>query len=288
MKKVVLVLAVLMLAAPALAEVVITATDDGGGKVIVSYTSSDEPNVVALGLDIQLDNDANITEVLEVNENFWVYPGSIDVNADGSVDSNGTADCNKYQYAPGTPAYAGTLPGIDTNGVSVEMAALYVGAANAPPKSGKLFAFKVDGDTCATITANVIRGSIVLENATTADSNFTAATNVCVSTGCPCWFDVTGATYLVPDNNVDSADYGILLGDLNYAKWLVGEYNISEANATTAFLWRDCFDITGPSYLVPDKCINSLDYGILLGDLNYAQWLYTEYKYICHDSIIRP
>ena len=288
MKKVVLVLTVLMLAAPALAEVAITATDDGGGKVIVSYTSSDEPNVVALGLDIQLDNDANITEVLEVNENFWVYPGSIDVNADGSVDSNGTADCNKYQYAPGTPAYAGTLPGLGTNGVSIEMAALYVGAANAPPKSGKLFAFKVDGDTCATITANVIRGSIVLENATTADSNFTAATNVCVSTGCPCWFDVTGATYLVPDNNVDSADYGILLGDLNYAKWLVGEYNISEANVVTAFLWRDCFDITGPSYLVPDKCINSLDYGILLGDLNYAQWLYTEYKYICHDSIIRP
>ncbi|MHC4110686.1 MAG: hypothetical protein ACYSUY_06410, partial [Planctomycetota bacterium] len=64
-----------------------------------------------------------------------------------------------------------TLPGIDSNGITIEMASLYApvgpGSANAPPDSGDLVSLKVSKETCLTISANVARAGptgVVMED----------------------------------------------------------------------------------------------------------------------------
>ena len=158
-KSIIFVLAMCLFAAPAMAAVDITCSDDGSGVVTVSWDAIGEPNLVrAFALDITVDSGAVITAVNDVNVDYGIYPGSI-VIVDGNVADYGlpVADVNDG------PAGA-TLPGLDSNGVTVEMGSLYVGAVNAPDASGDLFTFTVDGDCNVTIVENAVRGGVVLED----------------------------------------------------------------------------------------------------------------------------
>ena len=117
MKKIVLAMAVLALAVPAWAGVTITATDEGGGVVAISYTS--DANVSAFGLDITVSDgniiaisDYNVGESNSVSKGYGIFPGGI-VIVGGSVTDYNTpvADVN----APGA------LGGLGTSGITIEM-----------------------------------------------------------------------------------------------------------------------------------------------------------------------
>ena len=162
MKKIIFILTLLLLVSPAWAKVEISCTTDGS-VVTVSYAmSGGDTNLPrAFGLDITLDNDANIVSASSFNSSFWVHPGSIDVNTDVEppvVDSNGTAILSKTGY-PQANGFEGPP---DSNGMTIEMGSLYYGAPNAPASSGTLFTFTVDADCNVAIAGNTALGKVVL------------------------------------------------------------------------------------------------------------------------------
>jgi hypothetical protein len=164
MKKLCLVVAALLVvAAPALADVTLTCTQAPGTmKVTVNYAVTDPNKVRAFALDITVDNGAKIIEVNDLNANYWVYPGSI-VIINGEVNDVGTPVANPYDPCtlPGQ-----TQLGLNSSGVTIEMGSLYSpprdGDQNAPPWNGTLLTFKVDKDCCVTFAENTVRGGVVL------------------------------------------------------------------------------------------------------------------------------
>jgi hypothetical protein len=161
------VLAVLIAAAPVWAQVNITVAQGGDiNEVIISYDATGEVNLVrAFALDIRLDNDANIVEVIGLSADYYIYPGTIQIDAFGNVIDYGTA-LAEYSDLP-----SGTLPGLDSNGITIGMASLYSpvgpGSPNAPAQFGDLVSLKVSKETCLTISANVARtggSGVVMEN----------------------------------------------------------------------------------------------------------------------------
>jgi hypothetical protein len=168
MKKIVLSLVVLVFAAPALADVNITVAQVGeSNEVIISWDATSETNYVrAFGLNIQLDNDVNIISVEGLSADYWVYPGTIQIAADGTITYIGSIAA-EYGDLP-----SDTLPGPpDGNGVTLEAASLYApvgpGSPNAPAKSGDLCSIIISDDTCITVSANVSRAGatgVVMEN----------------------------------------------------------------------------------------------------------------------------
>jgi hypothetical protein len=165
-KRIILVLTVLMLAAPAWSEVLITGTVDGN-SITLHYDARSEPNLVrGFALDIQLNevSGATITGGFAVDSFFDIYypiyPGSIDINdTTGQIDANGSPIADPC-------VYPGTLKGIGRNGMTVEFGSLYSpptdNSPNAPDPCGTMFTFTVSGDCVACITENTVRGGVVM------------------------------------------------------------------------------------------------------------------------------
>jgi hypothetical protein len=160
MRKTVLFFVVLFMTVPAMAvsDVNISCAQTGNGEVTVSYTST-ENLIRAFGLDITVDNGANITDVCALDTNYRIYPGQIEIT-DGNV-----TDYNK--------PYASDDIG-DAN-VTVEMGSLYTedvcyaGDPNAgynmkPGLSGTLLKFYVDDECNYVVTENEARGGVVMED----------------------------------------------------------------------------------------------------------------------------
>jgi len=223
MKKILFVLVALMFAAPAWAVVDISmAQVEDGNEVIISITS-DEANLVrAYGLDIKLtqntavvdsDPDPNILEVTALNPGYWVFPGTIQIDAGGNITNPGSPVA-EYGDLP-----SDTLTGIDSNGVTVELASLYApvgpSSPNAPVQNGVLLSVKVSDSACITITANVSRAGatgVVME-----DPDEVVAVNLpdplCIEiiTGPVCWtYPNQALGDANNDCNVNIADLGAL------------------------------------------------------------------------------
>jgi len=175
MKKLGLVMAVLMVATPVWAGVDITCTAPADScDVTVSYKVVGESNSVrGFALDIMIDQGAVIKEVYSnsLDPNYWVYPGSIVINTTTNpptVSDKGIPVANPYD--PCLPGQ--TLPGLDSNGITIEIGSLYWppgdNSPNAPKISDKfkpLLKFRVSKrPTCVTIRENAIRGGVVLTN----------------------------------------------------------------------------------------------------------------------------
>jgi hypothetical protein len=178
MKKIMLlVLAVAVIAVPAWAVVNITATVEtvlvngtpaDTDMVVISYeVIAEANNVRAFGLDITVQDpcgdpnaDPHIVDIIEyeLNADYWVYPGSIDINEAGEVNDVGTPVAD-----PCGPVPIDTLPGIGSYGITIEMGSLYVGEANAPDTSGVLLKFVVDDNCLVNVSDNVSRGGVVME-----------------------------------------------------------------------------------------------------------------------------
>jgi len=169
MKKVLVTLVVFALALPAWARVDIWCTTDGN-EATVNYRVVGEPNKVSgFGLDITVDHGGKIKSISNLSADYWVYPGSI-VILNGEVNDVGTPIGDPVRFP-------GTLGGLDTNGISIEMGALHDPPGDVHlPSSGVLLKFKVNPtvDVCVTIRENAVRGGVVLTNPSIAvDPNFT-------------------------------------------------------------------------------------------------------------------
>jgi hypothetical protein len=196
MKKLVCLFAVIALAAPLYAaegdpNVVITCTDEGGGVCKVSYavqvdTHTGDPGLVrGFALDISVSGNATITGVSGYDQtgtattapdNYGVFVGQIDFG----TDPNNVDDWGTPVATTNTPY--GPLP---DNGMVVELASLYEMGVDTPPaSSGDLLSFSMDSggdaDTTVTITANALRGEIVMEDVQHANI---------IATGCTVTFE---------------------------------------------------------------------------------------------------
>jgi len=201
MKKLVILLAALALAAPLrAADVTITCTaetDDSTGKwVRVDFSNPSGPAVhmAGLGMNLQVNNACVIDQIKDfpaqgatvptstVPTGYAVYMGNIKFSGDGSQV---TAFGN-----PVAPAIApGALGGLNTAGITVEMGALYKHVGGTPPPdSGTLFRIHVKPPFPAPLSANVsiaaenTRGGIILEGTPPVQANL-------VSVGCTINFE---------------------------------------------------------------------------------------------------
>ena len=223
MKKIILLLAVMLMTAPAMAAVTITVTDDGGGWALIEYDATSEADFVrAFALNITAD-DANIIDIDSANASYWVYPGTIDINDAGGVNDVGSP------IAPnGSP---GALGGLDTNGVTIEMGALFeAGVDPEPAATGTLLRVQVDGACTVCVVGNSIRGNVVMKDASSIDpTEDCAAIDGPGPVGCPQDVD--------SDDDLDTTDYYTVQGNLNYAFYLTGAYLCVKDDPTTGFLY---------------------------------------------------
>jgi hypothetical protein len=222
MKKMIIFLAVLALVVPAMAGVEITC-EKSGTTFTVSYTASDDANKPrAFALDLVVDNGATIVDVNDFNADFWVYPGSIQIN-NGAVADYGDAVADPCDYPTDTKLGRGK------SGATVEMGSLY--ETTAPGNTGVLFTVDVSADCNLTITENNARGGVVIEDVV-ANETFNPTISACqdaAPAGCPGDVD--------SDDDLDLDDYNTIKGKLAYAKYLTGTYRVIKGNATTGFLW---------------------------------------------------
>jgi hypothetical protein len=171
MKKIVLLLAGLLLCGSTKATVEITLEKLSEGVIQIGYDATSETELIrAFALDI-VATDGNIIAigdyaVGENNGGYGIFPGSfagnITVNpTTGQVDS-WVGNPNPYTpVAPaGAPDALGDIPG---PAITIEMGSLYTTAA--PAKTGVLCTITVDQNvTKVCVTGNAIRGNVVLED----------------------------------------------------------------------------------------------------------------------------
>jgi hypothetical protein len=200
MRKTILVLAALMFATAAKAEVLITCVQSGN-EITVSYDATSEASYVhAFALDVTVDNGV-ITEVNDrVNQDYWVFPSSVRISQTGEVEYVGTAVADPCVGPAGE-----TLPGLDSNGVTIEMSSALFDrdAMEAPPKSGILFKFKISASNCnVTIKENFIRGGVVMSDA--SQDAVVNSPGIYVESACSypaCW-DYLGQCHGDADDNL--------------------------------------------------------------------------------------
>jgi len=178
MRRILLIVAMLLLATPALATITVSAVHTGGGVVEVNYTCSGGEAVRAFALNLDINNAFTIDAIRDFNRGdnngFGIFPGKFRdyINA---ASPTWTDPC----YNPVAPAGdRDAHTGIGTGGITVEMGSLYVGSA--PASSGRLFTLDVNGHSGVfgdlVITANATRGGpAVLENGTVASAALNGA-----------------------------------------------------------------------------------------------------------------
>ena len=227
MRKVSLILAVLLFAAPALATVGIdcewvvidngpSAASELTNEVVVKYkVAEDEPHKVrAFALDITISNGVILDVDDSINPYYTIYPGSI-VIEDGVVVDDGNAVADPCDL-PGD-----TKGGIGTNAITIEMGALYAppedSSPNAPPDQNNtewhdLISFTFGGGTVTpvedpqlhqgfytmiTIEENESRGGIVMTGSDPIDVNMPTAKPLCKCCSRQCHGDADCANQLV-------------------------------------------------------------------------------------------
>ena len=254
MKKIIVTLAVLLLAAPAMASVDIVCTpDNGANTVTVSFSTNGEAELVrALALDIQF-SDPNVW-IEDINcapgtdAGYNIHPSNIDISPGGVVDDYGSCAGEE-----------------DTNSMTSEQGSLYVGLPSGPnaPDEGDLFiitlggcTLDVSGDVAITISENVLRGKVVMEDVSNPGTvNLTGCSlgiGECPpppDPSCPCPGDVDGNTF------INTSDLGQLITQLTAAG---APYIIPSSGV------GDCRDYDGNGF------INTSDLGQLITALTNA------------------
>lgn len=169
MKNLVLVLLAL-LAVPAFAEPIITATESGG-VVTIGYDANGTDLVSGMGIVVTLSDGTIKTGTFQdLSTDYWVHPTNFQYD-----------DINDI-VTEGSPIYAG---GEGSATITVEYGALYDGEANAPAESGDLFSFEIDGAS-GDVTVDAISshaGGLVTESLAAYD-NLTAQVTVGGSSAC--------------------------------------------------------------------------------------------------------
>lgn len=160
MKRLICLLAVLIMAAPTFADVTIKCTDG-----VVSYTSTEAERIRAFALDVTVDQDKQITSITDYKDDgyststskgYGIYMTAIDLtNPVVPVWGDPVADPAENPYS------VGKIPGAT---ITVELGSLYDGSENAPVLTeGDLFTIGVDGCCNVSFALNTEIGGIILE-----------------------------------------------------------------------------------------------------------------------------
>jgi hypothetical protein len=145
-----------------MAAVTITAIDEGGGVVAISFSNDEATGKVrAIALDIVVTGGAVITDVTDINTDYHIHPGSIVIDT-GDPNDPGDGTISDYGLAVCDSSYPGTEGGIGTSGITIEMASLY--ETTAPPQSGIICKVVVNANCGFCVYENTIRGGIVMED----------------------------------------------------------------------------------------------------------------------------
>jgi len=247
MKKMIIVLAVLLIAAPAMALVTINCAQDsavdGTGKVTVSFSNDAAPALLvrAFALDLTVSAGGACTAA-SLSSDYWVHPGSIVIDGAGAVTDYGTP----------VAAGAGTLT------LTTEQGSLYIGTP--PVQSGSLVQLVVKNNCNVSVGLNAIRGGIIMEDGSAPATSLNGCAVVAMCTTCK--GDIgPGPGYGAGDGTIRVGDIGNLIGMLNAS----GTTRIRPGDA----LWNPCGDIgVGPDYGTGDGTIRVGDIGNLIGKLN--------------------
>ena len=263
MKKVMLILAVLAIAVPAMAETVAIkaeVVDDVNGIVQISYeVTGGENRVRALALNVTV-TDGNIISVDDyfvgecnlTERGYGIFLGNIQIDIEGDVTDYGSP------VAPGDAPSA--LGGINTDGVTLEMGSLYEDT-NTPALSGTLCTVTVDTlptTLCVTLE-DTARGGIVMEDVTTPDVNLNEACVLVELEGCQCFGDVSGLTLGVPDGVVDISDLSYFVGYLT---------PYSPSYIAPVAPGYECLDLSGLTLGQQDGILDISDLSYMVGFLN--------------------
>jgi len=264
MKKSLVILAILMMAVPAMATVTITAVQEPAAQnctepnvVDISYVNT-EPNYVrAFALDITADGDGNIMgissyfvgECNSAKQGYGIFPGTIAINSSGTVTSYGTP------VAPAADANA--LGAIGGKGITIEMGSLYTGTLH-PANSGLLCKVYVTTKVGCNlhVALNKKRGGVVTENASanpTVALPAPAQVVACQSNVRPC-----NCTYAVQDD----PDY-VTLDDLNAILQALLPTKPDFYIDTTNPNYNACYDGSGIGAVTPQGYVT-------LDDLNFV------------------
>jgi hypothetical protein len=224
MKKLSLVLAALLSTSPAWAAVQIIVVPDGKTATIKYATTTGE-KVRAFALDITVNkgvilgiSDFIRGESTAQKPGYGIFPGSfrhhILVNPDtGEV---ATWDVNSYtpvadpcDYPSDSLGGKSTLGGLGTNGITIEMGALYYptddSSPNAPLNQGTLFKLTLSEPASLTVKLNEARGGIVLTNPdAVAVVDLTGAVNISIAS----------------IGNSTSSNIAIASSSSEYAEWV--------------------------------------------------------------------
>ena len=169
MKKLALLLVALLFASQAMA-LTITVTDDGSA-VTIGYADANSLDLVrGFALDISVDA-GTLGAVTELSTDYYIYPGTIVIDAAGDVTDAGTA------VAPEDS------PGEKDPGITIEMASLYAatdpcGHTTPPGTSGDLVSIVIDETCNLAIAVNTLRGGIVLESGAAGDAGLPSSTQI--------------------------------------------------------------------------------------------------------------
>lgn len=191
MRKLSAFLAALLLATPAMAAVriVVECTDS---TAVVKYATDGEI-VRAFALDITvsagtIDGISNFIrgESTAEKPGYGIFPGNFAryISVDATTGEVASWDPNGYTPVA-DPCDPSALGGLGTNGVTIEMGALYYptgdDSPNAPGTSGTLFTLTLSEPANVTVALNEARGGVVLTNPETAATvDLSMATNIAV------------------------------------------------------------------------------------------------------------
>jgi len=206
MRKIVLTLAVLMLATPALAAVRIIVTDETNLVAAIKYQTDGE-KVRAFALDITVDagtidaiSDYIKGESVPGNIGYGIFPANFAAHITVDPATGEVKSWDVAAYTPVAPATdPGALGGLGTKGITIEMGALYSPpedtSPNAPPNSGTLCKIKLSGEAKVTVKENATRGGVVLTDPkVTPTVDLKQATGVQIKKVVDC-FPSTNAAY---------------------------------------------------------------------------------------------
>ena len=231
MKKIILIMALLLIASPAMAAVTVTCSeaayntpDYGDGVVTVNYAATGN-DVRAFAFDVNAVDSvvgsrlfgtdvAVISAATRLDPDYFIHPGSTRLKDPGATIRNaGTVNA--------ASSYPGTLGGLGTDGITTEQASLYEGA-NSPGgagagSSGDLFSFVVDANATVQVRENTIRTGVVMEDPDEDPALTNAGGVLCSCTVSRiCWGDIgDGFGIKGPDDSVNLGDLFTVVNEMN-------------------------------------------------------------------------
>ncbi|MCE5339699.1 MAG: hypothetical protein LLF92_01050 [Planctomycetaceae bacterium] len=179
MKKLILVLAILLVASPVWAVLDVNIVKVDSDTVAITYTGADVNLPRAFALTVTINGTGTFTatslnnfktgESTASSRGFGIYPASITIDSAGVVSNYGTPLAD--------PCSVGTTDQIlPSQSIVLEFGSLYYGDVNAPAASGTLCTLDFTKGTATQITLGteaVYRGGIVLENGDQTTDTFT-------------------------------------------------------------------------------------------------------------------